>query len=211
MSFALLHTFLCLTVAIAHPDGFFERLRRDFDLSITKRRALNNDCTCINPEYLCQIEGKCWGHANKESCESSKGSWCTPKPCTLKNCKKCSFDGKECRTCEDGHMAMAIDSCTSFTELLSDVSASSFSLSGNLVLLSSKKIAGALADGMAGVPKKSRTGATALAIAAFAHHFKDQFDAVAVYPSTKVASGDTVPGPRTSAGVRIRILGAPNT
>jgi len=64
-------------------------------------------------------------------------------------------------------------------------------LSGNLVLLSSEKIAKALADGFARVPGKSRTAATKQAIAAFFQHFKDEFDAVAVFPSTKLSGYST--------------------
>jgi len=88
-------------------------------------------------------------------------------------------------------MPVAIDSCASFEELFSDVSASSFTISGNLVLLSSKKIAKALSDGFARVPGKSRTVATRNAIAAFFQHFKDQFDAVAVFPPTKLSGYTT--------------------
>jgi len=79
------------------------------------------------------------------------------KSCTLAGCEICTKDGKECAKCKENHMAMAADSCTSFDELFSGLSDSDFALSGNLVLMSSKKIADWLAGSFAGAQGKYRT------------------------------------------------------
>ena len=163
------------------------------NLDSPNRRSLNSACKCNNPKYPCQNKfGGCWPLTTKEGCEvRNDGVLCEAQPCTLQGCKTCTLDGKECHECKENHMPVGIDSCASFDELFSDVSDSSFKISGNLVLFSSKKIAKALADGFAMVPGKTRTDATEHAIAAFFQHFKDQFDAVAVFPSTKLSGYTT--------------------
>ena len=157
------------------------------------RRALDGTCTCNNPDYPCQnSQGGCWPLPTKEGCEvRNNGLLCEAQPCTLKGCEKCTLDGKTCVKCKENHMPVTSQSCASFDELFSDVSDSSFTLSGNLVLFSSEKIAQALSDGFAMVEGKPRDAAVKQAIAAFARHFKDEFDAVAVFPSTKLSGYTT--------------------
>ena len=157
------------------------------------RRFLNSECKCNHPEYPCKNKfGGCWPLTTKQTCEVvNSGTLCEKQPCTLEGCETCTQDGKECHKCKENHMPFSIDSCTSFEELFSDVSDSSFTISGNLVLMSSKKIAQALADGFAMVKGKSRTAATTHAIAAFFQHFKDNFDSVVVFPSTKLSGYTT--------------------
>jgi len=88
-------------------------------------------------------------------------------------------------------MQVTFDTCMSIDDVFDGVSDSSFVLSGNLVMLSSKQISDALTGALGGV--QSRFGAVKSAIAAFFHRFKDQFDAVAVFPSTPQGTGEYIP------------------
>jgi len=127
----------------------------------------------------------CYPYTDKAMCDKYEGLFCTPKPCKLAGCKSCSADAEECYECEDNHILLSYDTCASLNTVFAGISDSSFVLSGNLVLLSNKQIADSLTAGFAGVKGKSRYAAMRHAIAAFSHRFKDQFDAVAVFPSTQ--------------------------
>ena len=161
-------------MAFAHGHGPFQ-LRRD----------VADKCPCQNPNSPCQINGICYPYKTKEKCDEYKGLFCAPKPCKLAGCKSCTADGEECLECEDNHMLLSYDTCASLNTVFAGVSNSSFVLSKNLVLISNKQIADSLTAGFAGVKGKSRRAAIRHAIAVFSHHFKDQFDAVVVFPSTQ--------------------------
>ena len=149
------------------------------------RHDLDDKCPCQNPNSLCQIDGICYPYKTKEQCDEYRGLFCTPKPCELAGCKSCTSDGEECIECEDNHILLSHDTCASLNTTFAGISNSSFALLGNLVLFSNEQIADSLTAGFAGVKGRSRYAAIRHAIAAFSHHFKDQFDAVVVFPSTQ--------------------------
>ena len=185
----LLPLFLATTFAHEYHAGTGNSWHTDnFPPSQIRRKLepeLETNCGCINPKWPCKRHDGCWGYTDKASCERANGVFCTPKPCTIAGCKSCSSNAEQCFKCENNRIQLSHNTCATFTTAFAGVSDSSFVLSGNLVLFSNKQIADSLSDGFAGIKGSSRAATIRHAIAAFSHRFKDKFDAVVVFPSTR--------------------------
>ena len=71
--------------------------------------ALGADCPCINPNYLCFKDSKCWG-GKKGQC-SADYEECVLPTCTDTNCDSCPSGATKCSSCKAGYKVRLTGYC----------------------------------------------------------------------------------------------------